>query len=78
MFTAAQAIAAAGLGVAFMSSDATRHPVDERRVTAIPIDHPIARAFPSQLICRVGRRMTPAVSYLWKQLEHGMMRTGVK
>ena len=78
MFTAAQAIAAAGLGVAFMSSDATRHPLDERRVTAIPIDHPIARAFPSQLICRAGRRMTPAVSYLWKQLERGMMRTGGK
>ncbi|OON41023.1 LysR family transcriptional regulator [Izhakiella australiensis] len=72
MFAAAQAIAAAGLGVAFMSSDATRHPIDGPQVVVIPIDHPIASGFPSQLICRAGRRMTPAVRNLWQQLERGM------
>jgi len=72
MFAAAQAIAAAGLGVAFMSSDATRHPVEGRQVVAVPIDHPIANGFPSQLICRAGRRMTPAARNLWKQLERGL------
>lgn len=72
MFTAAQAIAATGLGVAFMSSDDTRHSPDSRQVVAIPIDHPIANEFSSQLICRTGRRMTPAARNLWRQLEAGM------
>lgn len=72
LFSAARAIAAAGLGVAFMSSDATHHPIKEKQLVAVPIDHPPDRGFPSQLICRTGRRMTPAATYLWKQLERGL------
>ncbi|NML31816.1 LysR family transcriptional regulator [Paraburkholderia antibiotica] len=68
LFSAAQAIAAAGLGVAFMSTDAARQYLDAGKLVALEIDHPIAREFGSQVIRRVGRRLSPAAEFLWTQL----------
>ncbi|QQC67952.1 LysR family transcriptional regulator [Paraburkholderia ginsengisoli] len=68
LFSAAQAIAAAGLGVAFMSTDAARQYLDAGKLVALEIDHPIAREFGSQVIRRVGRRLSPAAEFLWTRL----------
>jgi LysR family transcriptional activator of glutamate synthase operon len=68
LFSAARAIAACGLGVAFMSSDASRPLSSLPPLCAIPIDHPMAGGMPNQLIYRVGRRLSPAANYLWQQL----------
>ncbi|AMH43235.1 MULTISPECIES: LysR family transcriptional regulator [Burkholderiaceae] len=74
LFSAAQAIAAAGLGVAFMSTDAARQYLDAGRLVALEIEHPIAREFSSQVIRRVGRRLSPAAEFLWRQLVEAMQR----
>lgn len=74
LFSAAQAIAAAGLGVAFMSTDAARQYLDAGRLVALEIEHPIAREFSSQVIRRVGRRLSPAAESLWRQLVEAMQR----
>ncbi|KNE75629.1 Transcriptional regulator, LysR family [Candidatus Burkholderia crenata] len=50
LFSAAQAIAAAGLGVAFMSTDAARQYLEAGRLVALELEHPIAREFSSQAI----------------------------
>jgi LysR family transcriptional activator of glutamate synthase operon len=76
LFSAAQAIAAAGLGVAFMSTDAARQYLDAGKLVALEIDHPIAREFGSQVIRRVGRRLSPAAEFLWTQLVKAMQRHG--
>ncbi|WP_028534313.1 LysR family transcriptional regulator [Paludibacterium yongneupense] len=68
LFSAARSIAASGLGVAFMSSDASRPLSSTHLLCAVPIDHPMATGLPNQLLCRVGRRLSPAASYLWQQL----------
>jgi LysR family transcriptional activator of glutamate synthase operon len=74
LFSAAQAIAATGLGVAFMSTDAARQYLDAGRLVALEIEHPIAREFSSQVIRRVGRRLSPAAESLWRQLVEAMQR----
>lgn len=74
LFSAAQAIAAAGLGVAFMSTDAARQYLDAGKLIALEIDHPIAREFSSQVIRRVGRRLSPAAEFLWEQLVKAMQK----
>jgi DNA-binding transcriptional LysR family regulator len=74
LFSAAQAIAAAGLGVAFMSTDAARQYLDAGKLVALEIDHPIAREFASQVIRRVGRRLSPAAEFLWEQLIKAMQK----
>jgi LysR family transcriptional activator of glutamate synthase operon len=71
-FSAAQAIAAAGLGVAFMSTDAARVYLQAGKLVSVEIDHPIAREFHSQVIRRVGGRLSPAAEALWKQLIQAM------
>jgi len=68
LFSAAQAIAAAGLGIAFMSKQAGRLYLEAGRLVALEIDHPIARDFSVQLVRRAGRRASPAAAYLWNQL----------
>jgi DNA-binding transcriptional LysR family regulator len=72
LFSAAQAIAAAGLGVAFMSTDAARQYLDAGKLVALELDHPIAREFSSQVIRRVGRRLSPAAEFLWGQTVQAM------
>lgn len=67
-FSAAQAIAAAGLGVAFMSTDAARLYLEAGKLVPLELDHPIAREFHSQVIRRLGTRLSPAAEALWKQL----------
>jgi LysR family transcriptional regulator, transcription activator of glutamate synthase operon len=74
LFSAAQAIAAAGLGVAFMSTDAARQYLEAGRLVAIELEHPIAREFSSQAIRRVGRRLSPAAEFLWRHLVEAMQR----
>jgi LysR family transcriptional activator of glutamate synthase operon len=74
LFAAAQAIAAAGLGVAFMSTGAARQYLDAGKLVALEIDHSIARDFSSQVIRRVGRRLSPAAEFLWTQLVEAMQR----
>ncbi len=71
-FSTAQAIAAAGLGVAFMSTDAARLYLEAGKLVPLGIDHPIAREFHSQVIRRAGGRLSPAADALWKQLVRTM------
>ncbi|NLP62866.1 LysR family transcriptional regulator [Paraburkholderia sacchari] len=74
LFNTAQTLAAAGLGVAFMSSITARRGIDLGELVAVPIDHPIAAGFASQMITRVGRRLSPAADHLWKQLAHSFLQ----
>ncbi|PTB19721.1 LysR family transcriptional regulator [Trinickia symbiotica] len=75
LFSAAQALAAAGLGVAFMSAAAARRRIEQAQLVAVPLDHPIARNFRSQLMTRSARRLSPAADHLWKQLAQAMTGT---
>ncbi|WP_247548689.1 LysR family transcriptional regulator [Ralstonia solanacearum] len=72
LFSTAQALAAAGLGVAFMSAAAARRRIEQAQLVAVPIDHPVARNFRSQLMTRSGHRLSPAADHLWKQLAQAM------
>jgi DNA-binding transcriptional LysR family regulator len=73
LFNTAQTLAAAGLGVAFMSSITARRGIELRELVAVPIDHPIAAGFASQMMTRVGRRLSPAADHLWKQLAQSFL-----
>lgn len=75
LFNTAQTLAAAGLGVAFMSSIAAHRSIDLGELVAIPIDHPIATGFASQMMTRVGRRLSPAADHLWKQLAQSFVQS---
>jgi DNA-binding transcriptional LysR family regulator len=68
LFNTAQTLAAAGLGVGFMSAITARQGISRGELVAVPIDHPIAAGFASQMMTRVGRRLSPAADHLWKQL----------
>ncbi|SDR43656.1 DNA-binding transcriptional regulator, LysR family [Burkholderia orbicola] len=72
LFSTAQALAAAGLGVAFMSATAARRRIEEGQLVAIPLDHPIARSFHAQLLTRGGHRLSSAADHMWKQLAQAM------
>ncbi|MFX1765654.1 LysR family transcriptional regulator [Paraburkholderia sp. A1RI-2L] len=74
LFNTAQTLAAAGLGVAFMSSITARRGIDLGELVAVPIDHPIAAGFASQMLTRVGRRLSPAADHLWKQLAQSFLQ----
>lgn len=74
LFSAAQSIAAAGLGIAFMSTEAARQNLEIGRLVALEIDHPIAHDFSSQVIRRIGKRLSPAAAFLWRQLVDAMQR----
>jgi len=74
LFSAAQAIAATGLGIAFMSTDAANQYIEAGKLVALEIDHPIARTFSTKVIRRVGRRLSPAAEFLWRQLLDAMRR----
>ncbi|QCP54214.1 LysR family transcriptional regulator [Trinickia violacea] len=78
LFNTAQTLAAAGLGVAFMSSITARRGIELGELVAVPIDHPIAAGFASQMITRVGRRLSPAADHLWKQLAQSFLQGGGK
>ncbi|MFX1676071.1 LysR family transcriptional regulator [Paraburkholderia sp. A2WS-5] len=74
LFNTAQTLAAAGLGVAFMSSITARRGIDLGELVAVPLDHPIAAGFASQMLTRVGRRLSPAADHLWKQLAQSFLQ----
>ncbi|HLX02295.1 MAG TPA: LysR family transcriptional regulator [Trinickia sp.] len=78
LFNTAQTLAAAGLGVAFMSSITARRGIELGELVAVPIDHPIAAGFASQMMTRVGRRLSPAADHLWKQLAQSFVQGGGK
>ena len=78
LFNTAQTLAAAGLGVAFMSSITARRGIELGELVAVPIDHPIAAGFASQMMTRVGRRLSPAADHLWKQLAQSFLQGGAK
>ena len=78
LFNTAQTLAAAGLGVAFMSSITARRGIDLGELVAVPIDHPIAAGFSSQMVTRVGRRLSPAADHLRKQLAQSFLASTVK
>jgi DNA-binding transcriptional LysR family regulator len=78
LFNTAQTLAAAGLGVAFMSSITARRGIDLGELVAVPIDHPIAAGFASQMMTRVGRRLSPAADHLWKQLAQSFVEATAK
>ncbi|MGS0979337.1 LysR family transcriptional regulator [Burkholderia glumae] len=73
LFNTAQTLAAAGLGVAFMSAITARRGIELGELVAVPIDHPIAASFASQMMTRVGRRLSPAADHLWKQLAQSFL-----
>jgi DNA-binding transcriptional LysR family regulator len=75
LFNTAQTLAAAGLGVAFMSSITARRGIDLGELVAVPIDHPIATGFSSQMVTRVGRRLSPAADHLRKQLAQSFLES---
>ncbi|WP_133650419.1 LysR family transcriptional regulator [Paraburkholderia flava] len=72
LFSAAQSIAAAGLGIAFMSTDAAKQYLNAGELVAVEIDHPIARDFSAQVMRRIGRRLSPAADFLWRQIVDAM------
>ncbi|WP_246190108.1 LysR family transcriptional regulator [Pandoraea captiosa] len=74
LFNTAQTLAAAGLGVAFMSAITARRGIELGELVAVPIDHPIAAGFSSQMMTRVGRRLSPAADHLWKQLAQSLAK----
>ncbi|MCP3725010.1 LysR family transcriptional regulator [Paraburkholderia sp. CNPSo 3272] len=78
LFNTAQTLAAAGLGVAFMSSITARRGIDLGELVAVPIDHPIAAGFSSQMVTRVGRRLSPAADHLRKQLAQSFLESTAK
>jgi LysR family transcriptional regulator, low CO2-responsive transcriptional regulator len=78
LFNTAQTLAAAGLGVAFMSSITARRGIDLGELVAVPIDHPIATGFSSQMVTRVGRRLSPAADHLRKQLAQSFLESAAK
>ena len=75
LFNTAQTLAAAGLGVAFMSSITARRGIDLGELVAVPIDHPIAAGFSSQMVTRVGRRLSPAADNLRRQLAQSFLES---
>ncbi|WP_347558414.1 LysR family transcriptional regulator [Robbsia sp. KACC 23696] len=67
-FSSALAIAAAGLGVAFMSSDAAKLYIETHKLVALELDHPITRSLQTHALRRVGVPLSPAAEALWKAL----------
>ncbi|OAJ57909.1 LysR family transcriptional regulator [Paraburkholderia ginsengiterrae] len=67
-FSTATAIAAQNLAVAFMTRGAAQERIASGQVTAVPIDHPIARTFDRYVITRAGRRLGPAANYLLREI----------
>lgn len=78
LFNTAQTLAAAGLGVAFMSSITARRGIELGELVAVPIDHPVAAGFGSQMMTRVGRRLSPAADHLWKQIVQSFLEAKQK
>lgn len=67
-FSTALLMAAEGLGVAFMTRRAAARSIARGEVLAIPLDHPIARSFDRFIVMRAGRRLSPAGSFLRKEI----------
>ncbi|MGN6319122.1 LysR family transcriptional regulator [Trinickia sp.] len=68
LFSTAAALAAQNLAVAFMTRRAAQERIAAGQVTAVPIDHPIARTFDRYVMTRVGRRLGPAANYLLREI----------
>ncbi|MDR0243442.1 MAG: LysR family transcriptional regulator [Burkholderia sp.] len=67
-FSTAVAIAAQNLGVAFMTRTAAQERIAAGQVVAVPIDHPVARAFDRYVVTRAGRRLGPAANFLRREI----------
>ncbi|MES3677748.1 LysR family transcriptional regulator [Halomonas elongata] len=59
-------MAAAGVGIAFMTAAAAREEISRGVLCAVPINHPVASATQGNLVRRTGRRLSPAADYVWK------------
>jgi DNA-binding transcriptional LysR family regulator len=70
LFTSAIALCTAGLGIAFMTEQTARANAHTGELTAIPIDHHIARECQWHLLRSSDHRFTPAAHYLWKLLSN--------
>ena len=68
LFTVASSLVAEGLGIAFMTKWAAKEKVDAGLVVAVPIQHPIANTFDRYVATRVGRKLSPAANFLWKEI----------
>lgn len=68
LFSTAAALAAQNLAVAFMTRRAAHERIEAGQVTAVPIDHPIARTFDRYVTTRIGRRLGPAANYLLREI----------
>ncbi|EHP41642.1 LysR family transcriptional regulator [Cupriavidus basilensis OR16] len=68
LFTVASSLAAQGLGIAFMTKWAAKEKVDAGLVVAVPLQHPIANTFDRYVATRVGRKLSPAANFLWKEI----------
>ncbi len=68
LFSVASSLAAEGLGIAFMTKLAAKEKVAAGLVAAVPIQHPIANTFDRYVATRVGRKLSPAANFLWKEI----------
>ncbi|MBB5503563.1 LysR family transcriptional regulator [Paraburkholderia sp. MM5384-R2] len=68
LFTVASSLVAQNLGIAFMTKWAAKEKVDAGLVVAVPIQHPIANTFERYVATRVGRRLSPAASFLCREI----------
>ncbi len=67
-FSSAIALSQAGLGVAFMTAQTVKTPLQQGSLVAVPIDHRIARESQCHLLRSTDHRFTPAAHYLWQLL----------
>lgn len=66
LHSVARRMAAAGIGVAFMTPKAAHDEIGRGLIRAIPIDHPVAASTVGNLVRRTGRRLSPAAHFLWQ------------
>ncbi|WP_116475468.1 LysR family transcriptional regulator [Zobellella maritima] len=66
LHSVAKLMAAAGIGISFMTAWGARREIDSGKLVAVPIAHPVAEETYGNLVCRAGRSLSPAARYLWK------------
>lgn len=68
LFSTAKGMSQAGLGISFMSRFAASSLIEQGKLVAIPVDHPIASSAQCHLLRNSDRRFTPAAHHMWRLL----------
>ncbi|OYD22751.1 LysR family transcriptional regulator [Oceanimonas baumannii] len=66
LHSVAKLMAGAGIGIAFMTAWGAQSEINSGKLVAVPVAHPIAEDTYGNLVCRVGRNLSPAAGYLWR------------